>query len=310
MSLPRAFRLTTGSLVVIMAVMGAVGARAAPSEERQSHLYRPELPNARPASAPKRIISLAPVLTESLFALDLGDRVVGVTRYCDRPQEALLLPKVGGYVDPQLETILGLKPDLVVAMPSFGQRQVLDRLRERGVPVLVAFGDSVAEIRGLVTTMGEFTGRDVRAATVVKRLDDGLNAVRSKYAKVKKRPRAVVIYQVEPIVVAGPGTFPDEALRIAGAEPASPAGAPAWPTWSLESLLAVSPDVIVVAEGPAAAARMRARLSALEGRPRDIVVVSHEGPMLMRPGPTLHEDVALLARLLSTVSPPAAKSPP
>lgn len=310
MSSPLPFPLTsTVSLALVMAVMGAVGARAAPTEERHSHLYRPELPNARPASEPTRIISLAPVLTESLFALGLGDRVVGVTRYCDRPREASALPKVGGYVDPQLETILSHKPDLVVAMPSFGQRQVLDRLRERGVPVLVAFGDSVAEIRGLVRAMGDVTGRNAQAAAVVKRLDDGLDATRSKYAKVKKRPRAVVIYQVEPIVVAGPGTFPDEALRIAGAEPASPQGAPAWPTWSLESLLAVNPDVVVVAEGPAAAARMRARLSVLEGHARDIVVVSHEGPMLMRPGPTLHEDVALLARLLSTVGSPA-KSPP
>ncbi len=310
--LPRAALPATLLLGALLFANGAT--RAAPPEgtlgERRAHLYRPELPNARPASPPRRIVSLAPVLTESLFALELGDRVVGVTRYCDRPAAATRLPQVGGYVDPQLEAILTLRPDLVVAMPSFGQRQVLDRLRERGVPVLVAFADSIGEIRDLLRGLGEVTGSQRRARYLVTRLNQQLRAITSSVAEITERPRAVVVFQVEPLVVAGPGTFAEEALELAGAVPAAPRGAPAWPTWSLETLLAVAPDVLVTAEGPDAAKRLRARLVGLGAAGSKIVVSAPAHPILMRPGPSLYEDVAVLARLLAAASTTSSQGAP
>lgn len=290
----------TRSLVVAVVLFALLGATSSASEPelRRAHLYRPDLAGG-PEQAPKRIVSLAPVLTESLFALGAGDHVVGVTRYCDRPAAAATRTRVGGYVDPQLETILSLKPDLVVAMPSFGQRQVLDHLRERGIPVFVAFADSIDEVRDLLRGLGEVTQRQPQASAAVRVLDEGLLGISSSVTKSTHRWRAVVVFQVEPLVVAGPGTFADEALTLAGGVPAAPRDGPAWPTWSLESLLAVAPDVLVAAEGKAAADRLRARLSVLPPAKRPLIVAAEEGPILMRPGPTLHEDVGVLARLLS-----------
>lgn len=274
------------------------------SETRRSHLYRPDANATTPKAPPKRIVSLAPVLTETLFALGAGDSVVGVTRYCDRPAAAARLPKVGGYVDTQLEVLLALEPDLVVAMPSLGQRQVLDRLRERGVPVWVAFGDRIEEVRDLVAGLGALLQREAEAARVLAELDGGLATIKSISAKSTNRLRATVVFQVDPLVVAGPSTFPEEALVLAGALPAAPRNAPAWPTWSLEALLAVAPDVLVAAEGPAAAARLRELLTRGGPRAARIRVVAHEAPILIRPGPSLHDDVAVLAHLLREASAP------
>lgn len=293
--------------LLALSVVGATLCIASPSlasESRRSHRYRPDATSDGRKAPPKRIVSLAPVLTETAFALGAGDSVVGVTRYCDRPEAAASLPKVGGYVDTQLEVLLSLKPDLVIAMPSLGQRQVLDRLRERGVPVWVAFGDSIAEVRDLVRGLGALLQREAEATRVLSQLDEGLERSRSIASQAPKRPRAAVVFQVDPLVVAGPGTFPEEALVLAGAIPAGPRDAPAWPTWSLEALLAVAPEVLVAAEGPSAAARLRQLLSRHGPRGARIRVVAHEAPILIRPGPSLHEDVALLARLLHHPAPP------
>lgn len=294
------------ALATLLLGVALAGAASGP-EERKPQLYRPDPSALEGAAAPKRIVSLAPVLTETLFALGAGEAVVGVTRYCDRPAAATHLPKVGGYVDPQLEALLALEPDLVVAMPSLGQRQALDRLRAQGVPVWVAFGDRIAEVRDLVTALGALLHKEREAAEVLSRLDEGLRAVKETASKSSTRLRAAVVFQVEPLVVAGPGTFPDEALAIAGALPAAPRSGPAWPTWSLESLLAVAPDVLVAAEGPVAAERLRALVARLGPTGERIRVVAPERPILMRPGPSLHEDVAVLARLLSSATRPSGE---
>jgi ABC-type hemin transport system substrate-binding protein len=101
-------------------------AAEAPALPRAAHFHKSATTKPSTAVA-QRIVSLAPVITETLFALGAGERVVGVTRYCDRPAAARELPKVGGFIDPQLEAILALEPDLVLAMPSKGVRTTLDR---------------------------------------------------------------------------------------------------------------------------------------------------------------------------------------
>lgn len=273
----------------------ALALPGAPDAARRAHLLRAD-DGAAPAR-PRRIVSLAPVLTEALFAVGAGDRVVGVTRFCDKPAAAKALPRVGGFVDPQLERIVALRPDLVVAMPSFGQRAVLERLRDRGVPVLVAFGDTLAEVRDLIAAVGRATGEAEQATRVLATLDDGLAALRPVARAGAEPPRVAIVFHVKPLIVAGRGTFPDEALRLVGARSVLPDVGPRWPTWSLEALLLAQPDVVVAAEGEDAAARLRALLVDTPVG-RRIRVVAADRPLLMRPGPTLHQDVAALARLI------------
>lgn len=285
-------------------------ARAENVELRRGHWYAPQGAPMPPQTAPQRIVSLAPVVTETLFALGAGSRVVGVTRFCDRPAAATTLPRVGGFIDPQLEAILTLRPDLVVAMPSLGQRSLLDRLRQRGIPVAVLFGDTLAEVRDLIVFLGVTLDAPEQAARLRAQLDAGLARVRERANVRVWRPRVVVAVQSQPLVVAGPGTFADEAIVIAGGVPAVPRDAPAWPSWSLESLLASSVDVVIAAEGEAGAEALRARTAVLARGGQPIVIAAATEPILMRPGPTLQEDVATLAALIDKATAPVAKDAP
>lgn len=310
--------LCAATIVCLGAVVTCVAAAAAEPEARKAHFYKPKTVETRTASGsasgaasgarsgaeanagrapvgrPLRIVSLAPVVTETLFALGAGDRVVGVTRFCDRPAAAQALPKIGGFIDPQLEAILALKPDLVIAQPSRGVRTTLDRLRDRGVPVLVGFGDTLAEVRDLVLKVGDAVDAAAAARRKVAALDAALDKLRRP--QTHRSPRVLVLVGARPLVAAGRGTFVDEALELVGARQALTASTPQWPTLSVETVGVLQPDVIVAAGGPADAAALQRTLAGLGARRPPIV--SGKGAFLMRPGPSLDDDVALLQQLL------------
>ncbi|MCC7073551.1 MAG: ABC transporter substrate-binding protein [Deltaproteobacteria bacterium] len=267
---------------------------------RKPQLLAPR--GAPPApSAPRRIVSLAPVVTETLFLLGQGERVVGVTRFCDTPSAAQALPKVGGYVDVSLEQILTLSPDLVMAMPSLGQREILERMRDAGVPVLVLFGDTLAEVRELVGAVGAATGASARATAVTTEIDNALG----RFAAARPGAhsgRVLAVVGVRPIVVAGPGSFIGELFAQGAVTNAVAAGAPQWPTWSLERLSRRHVDTIVVAAGQETKVeleRMLADAFPAAERPRLVVAA---GPILMRPGPAIGRDLDALAALLRPAS--------
>jgi iron complex transport system substrate-binding protein len=251
--------------------------------------------SSAPAAHPQRVVSLAPAVTETLFLLGRGASVVGVTRYCDRPKQALALPKVGGYVDVQLEVVLALKPDLVIAMPSFGQREVLQRMADHGVSVLVVFGDSEREVEEGVTAIGRAVDAIDEARALV---DDNQKKLASLRAKALARPlRAAVLVGDHPLVVAGPGTFANDALSWIGAHSAVQPSSPSWPVWSLEDVAAAHLDVLVVAEGAEVATRVRQELCPALGTRCPRLVFGQE-PLLMRPGPHMIDDAAALQKLL------------
>lgn len=256
--------------------------------------------SARHASNPEppkmRIVSLAPVVTETLFALGIGDHVVGVTRFCDRPAAASAIEKVGGYIDPQIEKILSLKPTLVIAMPSMGQREKLNILKERNIPVAVVFGDTIQEILESFTFIGGLVHREEAANHLIARTRHRLDKVRHQAKISQHRPRTLVVVSVQPLVIAGPGTFAHEAIEIAGGTPAYTKGTQQWPTLSLESLLSLKIDAIIAAEGPAQAELLRQQLAA-HGSNRTQVVAA-QTHLFMRPGPTLTDDIETLFSLL------------
>ncbi len=300
-------RLPCGAVLALFCIVSPVPLEAAPHPSTPS----PSLPSGSTPRAPHfhggvgvpagklpaRVVSLSPAVTETLFAIGVGDRVVGVTRFCDRPPEAKTRASVGGYVDASLEAIILQRPDLVVAQPSFGQRALLDRLREQGVPIYVVFADTVDESALLMAGIGELFGRRDVAARLVARQREALASRPVAHAS----DRVVVVVGTDPLVVAGRGSFADEAVRASGVVSAIADDDPAWPFWSIETLAVRRVDVIVAAEGPAQVARLERLCAPLGNRsPR---IVAADRPILMRPGPAFADDVATLQRLLQPGTP-------
>jgi iron complex transport system substrate-binding protein len=262
-----------------------------------------------PIPTPQRIVSLAPSLTETLFALGVGDRVVGVTRYCTHPPEVRELPRVGGHLDPSYEAIVALEPDLVVAIPSSEPSE--RRLQSLGVRVLRVDQHDVPAILESVTVLAETCGVADRGAVIRRSMERRLDEVAHDVAG-ETEPRVVVVVgheigagAVRSVWAAGPDTFYDGVLEIAGGRNAVEGGLVRYPELSREGLAALDPDVVVdvvagVEERGLSLRQIREGWSALtelravrEGRVRVL-----EGDVMVVPGPRLPEMVRAVAMAL------------
>jgi iron complex transport system substrate-binding protein len=201
----------------------------------------------RPA-APERIVSLAPSITEILFALGLGDRVVGVTRYCDYPPEALSREQVGGYYDPNYEAIVGLRPDLVVLLPEHAEAR--EHLARLGVRTLAVDHRSVQGILASITAIGEVGGAEQQAGEIVADIEVRMIQVR-RSVEVLPSPRVLICVgrnmgsgSLEDVCVAGNDGFYSEMLKLAGGVNAY-SGRMAFPMVSTEGILRMNPEVII-----------------------------------------------------------------
>ena len=247
------------------------------------------------AAEVKRIVSLAPSVTEILFALGAGDRVVGVCGQCDYPPDAAARPKVGGYLTPSVESVLGARPDLVIAVPSPGNREAVRAIERAGVRVLVVQDRQLADLWSSIETIAGSLDIAPAGARLTTELRAALDAVR---ARVAGRPRARVLLVVghSPLIVAGGGTLQGELLDVAGADNVAGDVGSAWPQVSPELVIARAPDVILdAAMGTEAGARELfeglTTVPAVEnGR---IEAVSSDA--IFRAGPRVAEGAALLA---------------
>jgi len=247
---------------------------------------------------PRRIVSLVPSITEILFALGLGDRVAGVTRFCDFPPEARAKPRVGGYADPGVEAVVALAPDLVFASADSTPRGLVSRLEALGVPVYVVYPRNLSGALATIAEVGRVAGAPAEGAALGRALAERVAAVEAAVAG-RPRPRVILCVMVQPVVVAGPGTLGDDLVRTAGGVNAVPAGVSAYPTWGPESLLAADPDVIVVSPHPGqpeptSIFRAWPELRAV----RDGRVVTVDADWVHRPGPRLAQGLEALARAL------------
>ena len=262
-----------------------------------------------PEVPPQRIVSLAPSLTETLFALGVGDRVVGVTRYCAYPPEVHELPVVGGHLDPSFEAIVALEPDLVVLIPS-GEANAR-RLEALGVPVLQIDQHDVRSLLESISVVAAACGVDDAGERLRTELERRLAAV-SVVVEGAPRPRTVVVVGhdigggvVRSVWAAGPDTFYSGVLEIAGGVNAVEGGVVRYPEISREGLTALDPDVVldVVAgieeRGPEIDEILAGwqRLTELRAVREDRVRVL-EGDLMVVPGPRLPEMVREVAMSL------------
>lgn len=261
------------------------------------------------ANPPQRIVSLAPSLTETLFALGVGDRVVGVTRYCAYPPEVRNLPVIGGHLDPSFEAIVALEPDLVVLIPS-GEANAR-RLEALGVPVLQIDQHDVHSVLESISVVAAACGVDDAGERLRADVERRLAAV-SAVVKSAPRPRTAVVVGhdigggvVRSVWVAGPDTFYSGVLENAGGVNAVEDGLVRYPEFSREGLAALDPDVVldVVAGVEERSLEIDEiiegwrRLTELRAVREDRVRVL-EGDLMVVPGPRLPEMVREVAMSL------------
>jgi ABC-type Fe3+-hydroxamate transport system substrate-binding protein len=200
--------------------------------------------------APRRIVSLIPSVTETLFALGLDAAIVGVTVYCVEPRAGVARKtKVGGEKNPKLELIRELTPDLVIANVEENLKADVDRLREWGIPVWVTYPRTVAEGIGMVRELGELTATRPRAAAIADELEALLAEVRARTAG---RPPVPVFYPIwrAPYMTINADTYVHDMLAVCGGRNVFGDRPERYPTISLEEVRAARPDVIVLPDEP------------------------------------------------------------
>jgi iron complex transport system substrate-binding protein len=194
-------------------------------------------------SRPERIVSLAPSETETLFAIGAGPRVVGVTKFCNYPKAATKLPKVGDMTT-NVEAVLALKPDLVVAH-SFINPSAVTQLEKLGVTVFAVNPLTIPEVIRDIVTLGDVVGRPRTARKLAGQMRSALNAVRKQRANKPIR-KVLSVVQTNPLWAAGPKTFTDEILKLANGRNVAYDARPGFVQFSEELALSRNPDVIIV----------------------------------------------------------------
>jgi iron complex transport system substrate-binding protein len=254
------------------------------------------------AAAPERIITFAPSNTEIVFALGLGDRLVGVSgTYDDYPPEAKTVAQIGGSgefgVDPNLEKVVALDPDLMLTIGGGDQWKA--RLRALGVAVFTIDATNFDDLLHDIRTVGELTGSQTEAAT----LTDGMQAEATAIqAKVSSEPPVSCFFEAyyPPLTTVGPNTFISDLLARAGCQSVSANAKSDYPEWSVSSLVAGGPSVYLVASesgvSPDAVAKrpgFGAIAAVSDGR-----VYLVDSDLISRPGPRVVDGLMALARLL------------
>lgn len=248
------------------------------------------------SSPPRRIVSLNPTTTEVLFAIGAGGRLVGRSMYDAFPDSALAVPNLGAALRPNVEAIIGAKPDLVVLYASQDNRAAADRLHQAGIATAALRIDSIAQFERDTRLLGRLTGDSARAAAVVDSVRATLERVRSA---TRSLPHPTVFFHTwdRPLITIGGGSFLSELVEIAGArnvygDLAAPSG-----TVTLEDVIRRNPDYVLASPITAASVRADPRWQALPAV-RDGHVLVFDTTVVGRPSVTLGAAARSLADLL------------
>ncbi|HMA53525.1 MAG TPA: ABC transporter substrate-binding protein [Acidobacteriota bacterium] len=257
-----------------------------------------------PTGTPRRIVSMAPNVTEILFALGLGPRVVGVTRFCDWPPEAKAVPKIGGLVDPNVEIIRSLDPDLVIAFRGNPLR-IVDRIRKLDLPVFVLdIGQGLDNLFPLIERIGRVTRTESEAAGLVAKLRARVETVDGGLRDVLSRPQVFVLLYGQGLWTCGGESYVDDLITRAGGTNVASSLPKKWVLYKRERIIKDDPDVVfILARSASDFAEGRDRFSRMPGmdgikavRQRKLYELDENAAS--RFGPRLVEVLARMAELL------------
>lgn len=281
-------RLRLAALAAVLALAGGCG-RADVRADNEAGAITLTDDAGRAVTLPRaarRIVSLVPSANETLVGLGAADRLVGRTDFDEGP--ALdSLPSVGGGLDPNLEKLAALRPDLVIGWETH-KPQLRERLAELGIPVFAVKTEDTTDVFRTIRNLGRLTGRAPTADSLAMRLRAEIEAVR---ASVEGLPRPSVLFVVwnDPPMTAGPGTFVMQLIGVAGGKPVFPELAELWPTVSMEQIVRRQPDVVVIPVGESGTPRFDARSPGwreLKAMQRPVLIPAG---LVNRPGPGVGE---------------------
>ena len=262
------------------------------------------------AKPPARIVSLAPSITEMLFAIEAGEQLVGVTDFCDYPPEALKKPKVG-YSNPNLESLVALQPDLVVAPNDFLKPDVIVKLEQLKIPVFILADKNVEGIFAHIQTLGRIVGRSPKADAVAMELRKQVAAIQQRIQGAAP-VRVLYVLNSQPLITVGPGSFIDQLIGMAGGVNVAAKSATPYPRLSMETVLQEDPEVLVFPVGKAEGIseseqqtwRQWTTMTAVKrGRLHQI-----SADWLNRPGPRIARGLEALAEILHPDSPSGSRA--
>ena len=262
-------------------------------------VYALALAPAANAAARMRIVSLAPSVTETLFALGAGPDVVGVSQYCDYPAQVRDLPRVGSFLTPNLEAIIALRPTLVVGLELSSDVRQIRALNSMGYPVLLVSDDSLQQIETGIETVGARINRQPQAHRLVAEIQTQIAAVQQRLANVKPE-RALMLVGHQPMVAVGAGTYLDELMRIARADNIAAAAGEQWPQLSMEYIIAMRPEVVLdgsMGSDPSSSSEFWEKYPAIPAV-RDHRVFGYAQDPILHAGPRVGQSLEIIARMI------------
>ncbi len=250
---------------------------------------------------PRRLVSLAPSITEILYFLELGDRVVGVTAYCNYPPEVEKKPRIGTYWDFNLEAILALKPDLALGMAHQGEGQAAyEVLKDWGIPVYLAKADSLPELFQQIDAIARLTGAQDAARRKLPHLRDRVRRIEAAVQGLPK-PRVFLQIDQEPLITVGRLSIQNDLIERAGGINIAGHIHQRYPVFSLEEVLRARPEVILFT-GMVGAKMLPERINFW--RPWTMLPAVQSKRLswvdpdpIDRPGPRMVDGLAILARV-------------
>ena len=250
---------------------------------------------------PRRVVSLAPNITEIIYALGQENLLKGVTLYSDFPPAAVSLPKVGSYVQLNLEKIVALKPDLCIAIRDGNPRVVANRLESLKIPVYAVDPRNLETVMQTVLEIGNLLNANQRADLLVQRMRSRVLKVKSLVSKAEYRPRVFFQIGISPIVSVGTDTFMHELIVLAGGKNLAQ-GPVSYPRFSREQVLVLSPEIFIITSMARASVfeQVKAEWSRWPNMPaiRDHRIFLEDSNYFDRPTPRLVDGLELLVKLI------------
>ncbi len=253
---------------------------------------------------PQRIVSLSPSNTEILFALGLGDKVVGVTEYCNYPQAAATKPKIGGFSTVDIEKVVSLEPDLVLAA-NIHSKTAIPALEKLGLTVVALTPNSLPEVLDSITLIGKITGQNKQASKLVSDLKTRIEAITDKTQtlSLNQRPRVFYITWHDPLMTAGTGTLADDVISSAGGQNIA-SDISGDKTIDLETVIYRDPQVIVASIGMGTGEDLPWQYVQNEPRLKNTQALLNDriykidGDLIHRPGPRIVEALEQMAHFI------------